>query len=252
MHLPQELYALLEALTNDLPLLLRHNLIGVYLFGSLVRGGFDPRWSDVDALAVTAHNLNAREYVRLEKWAATQRGNPWLSKLELSLVRQASLLRDDPRACQLKHGRLERGGWDANAILVASVRDGGAALFGPSPAEVLPPVTPQQLHGTLRREAEYLREVLAGPVGGRRDWPCYRAYAVLTACRILYTQATGCIGTKPQAARWALRQLPPRIHPLIRLALDNRASSATGRLPLREVRALIGECQHRLDAAGTV
>lgn len=250
-RLPVQVGDLLDALARDLPPLLRHNLIGVYLFGSLARGGFDPQLSDIDVLVVTRRNLSAREFARLEKWAAelvagSPKAGRWLERLELSCVRQASLLSDDPRACQLKHGRLTRCGWDAHAIVLLSASDGGAALYGPPPSAVLPPVTPGLLHATLRREAEYLREVLDGPPGGRREWPCYRAYAVLTACRILYTQATGRIGSKRASARWAQRRLKP-FGPLIDLALANRAPDAAGRLPLRAVRALVAECTRQLD-----
>ena len=46
----------------------------------------------------------------------------------------------------------------------------------------------------------------------------YRAYAILTMCRMLYTGQTGQVVSKPAAARWALQTQATRWHALIKAA----------------------------------
>ncbi len=43
----------------------------------------------------------------------------------------------------------------------------------------------------------------------------YRAYAVVTMCRVRHTLESGDVVSKPEAARWALEHVGPRWHDLI-------------------------------------
>ena len=47
-------------------------------------------------------------------------------------------------------------------------------------------------------------------------------YLVLTLCRALHTVATGTVGSKREAADWALGALDPEWQGLIQQALDDR------------------------------
>ena len=67
----------------------------------------------------------------------------------------------------------------------------------------------------------------------------YRAYTVLTICRMLYTLEFGTIVSKPTAARWAREALGPRWAPLIDRALADDTN---------ETRDLIGYALDRLHA----
>ena len=53
-NVPKDLSSLLQAMTTDLPEVLRGNLVGVYLWGSLTYDAFDEMCSDVDCVAVSA------------------------------------------------------------------------------------------------------------------------------------------------------------------------------------------------------
>jgi hypothetical protein len=48
-------------------------------------------------------------------------------------------------------------------------------------------------------------------------------YAVVTACRILYTLNTAEVASKPGALEWALRTLQPRWRPLLAQVRDERS-----------------------------
>src|SRR2546430_9937456 len=60
---------------------------------------------------------------------------------------------------------------------------------------------------------------MTAPASPWRGKPFYRTYAVLTLCRILYSHRKGGVVSKPRAARWALRALPPGRRSLVRVAL---------------------------------
>ncbi len=51
----------------------------------------------------------------------------------------------------------------------------------------------------------------------------YRAYAVLTLCRILYSFAKGTIVSKPIAAKWAIKNVPEELREVILRSLDSDA-----------------------------
>ena len=79
-------------------------------------------------------------------------------------------------------------------------------------------------------------------VGGEwRDRPKYRAYAVLTLCRILYTHAKGKVVSKPRAAIWACRKLPEGFEAPIRQALTAETDDDIGDIPLETI---IGMLDH--------
>ena len=97
----------------------------------------------------------------------------------------------------------------------------GRVLFGPDARTILPPITVEMVLAGLRKELEYLRE---GLTGVRMTNGAYRAYAVLTMCRIRYTLHTGTVTSKPQAARWAARR-HAEYADLIECALGHDGSS---------------------------
>src|SRR5689334_15413743 len=71
---------------------------GMYLFGSLVAGDFDPRRSDVDVLVVTGAEISADQFAALQ---AVHRDiaagdSVWAVEVEAYYLTQAALRRDDP------------------------------------------------------------------------------------------------------------------------------------------------------------
>lgn len=133
------------------------------------------------------------------------------------------LLRDEvlmmnSKACQYQFGRLSRGGSDGNPIFWMNILASGVALFGPTAPEFVPEITQTILHEALVRETNYIREEIENPESEWRDTPKYRAYAILTLCRILYSHEFGTITSKPAAAGWVLPRLPPLWRKVVRKA----------------------------------
>src|SRR5689334_20246089 len=78
---------------------LQDQFIGMYLYGSLSSGDFNPETSDIDFLFVTSDTLSEKTFFELEAmhqtiWAA---GLNWARKLEGAYVPAKLLLRHDPK-----------------------------------------------------------------------------------------------------------------------------------------------------------
>jgi hypothetical protein len=156
---------------------------------------------------------------------------PWAQHLEGSYVPQATLRRPEPGRpfLFLDNGarRLVRDPHCNSAYTRWSLRERGVPLAGPPAVELVAPVSDRE----LRDEAA---ERIAGYAAWAHELDAQRAgdplafsrwaqpYLVLTLCRLLRTLAEGRIGSKREAAEWALRTLEPRWHPLVERALADR------------------------------
>lgn len=209
-------------------------LVGLYLFGSLSWGDFDPATSDVDFLAVTRGRLDPALIERLRTMHDELAGSglPWATKLEGSYISRRAVRRFDPTnaihptigvdwpfglARHREHWIIERH----------IVRERGVTLFGPAPATLIDEVTPGDLRDAVRAILRaFWSHQLSGP-----DWlrPLdYQAFAILTMCRALYTIATGAVASKALAAAWAQDALPPPWPATVSRALATRGDSTPG------------------------
>jgi predicted nucleotidyltransferase len=206
---------------------LGRNLAGVYVYGSLSSGAFNPRSSDIDVLVTTreptddaAHERLAELYRAMLGWTDEQLAG----RLEAMFVPVKALAGPgipDIAVLELHPDegfKIQPLGPDF-VIQKHLLRTHGITLAGRDLAKLVAPVTTGELReaalGNLRRwwlpQLEFPGQFLTR---------MYQAYAVLTMCRTLCLLATGDVVTKPQAAAWALRAayLEPW-HPLIVSAL---------------------------------
>ncbi len=224
MILPHGVDALLDRLQREAAGLLRDNFVGLYVYGSLATGGFDPDTSDVDFIVATRSPLTPEQLNALEALhhALLVDGGSWAKKLEGGYVPLADLRRHDPNAGPflfINEGQIYQAGLGADwAIQRHFLRTRPSAIVGPSLAEHIDPVSPEQIREAVRLLfREWWVPMLERPDQlGRED---YRAFAVLTMCRALRLVTTGDMVSKPEAARWALDAVDDRWHPAIRLAM---------------------------------
>ncbi|HEX5505864.1 MAG TPA: aminoglycoside adenylyltransferase domain-containing protein [Thermomicrobiales bacterium] len=210
-----EVNAILDLLLREVRAALGERLVGLCLYGSLSLGDFDPESSDVDFLVVTEGELPGETLAAL---AALHRriaasGLPWSNRLEGSYIPRGAVRRYDP--VNATHPTIGAD-WDfgpgrhgRNWVLErAIVRERGVALWGPPPATLIDPVSPEDLRAAVRAMLhDFWARQLADP-----DWlrpRHYQAFAILTMCRALYTLEHGAVASKPVAAAWARGALGP-------------------------------------------
>lgn len=234
-NIPKDLSELLHRMAADFPAILRDNLVGLYLWGSLTYAAFDETCSDVDCIAVTRRDLDDREFSELDEWfRSSGQQYRWVQRIEIRFVIDQEFLDKTSRCCGFYHhtGKLVRHGSDGNPIIWINIANSGITLWGKDAKLIAPLVPDQCLRDALLLELNYLKESLATNAGDRSDKAfVYNAYAVLTACRILYSAHHMALVSKHQAFRWAMESVPPEWRAVIRTAKDNRLQNRGSTTP---------------------
>jgi Domain of unknown function (DUF4111)/Nucleotidyltransferase domain len=248
--------AILRAVLDGARAILGDRFVGMYLYGSLALGDFDPASSDIDFLVVTDADLPADRVEALQALhdRIAARDSPWATEIEGSYIPRDALRRYDPG--HALHPLIDRGGrlrleqHEIDTVIkLHGLRERGIVLAGPPPATLIDPVSPDD----LRHAVVELMRIWWAPM--RRD-PTrlrhygYQVYAVLTMCRTLHTLRHGTVVSKPVAARWALAELDPRWVPLIERALAWRKDMPDA-VNEGEVRATQELIQYTLDRCPT-
>ena len=229
---------LLAALRAGILAVLGPRLVGLYLYGSLAWGDFDPDLSDLDLMVTVRDDVTPADVAALRRMheALVAPGRSpdesyWRDRVEVQYVPMRRLLhfRDIPFwMANISPGEpihlLPAGSdWLTNWYFVQTY---GVVLYGP-PARVGARTEP------MLRDEEFFQAVREHAVSWRthiqsaRENPAYQAYAVLTMCRALYTLTHGCQVSKQAAARWAAVELAVDA-PLIRDALAWRRARGSG------------------------
>jgi len=219
-----EINAVLHALLAAVRAALGRHFTGMYLYGSLASGDFNPDTSDIDFLVVTAGELPDEMIPALVELHARVPGgvSPWAMKLEGRYLPQHALRRynpaDPPRPC-VHEGRFYLGVQESDWIIHRyTLREQGVALAGPALRTLIVSVGPDDLRrSTLGILREWWAPMLDDPARLRSSE--YQAYAVLTMCRALHTLQHGTVVSKLVAARWAQQALGARWAPLIERAM---------------------------------
>jgi hypothetical protein len=220
-----EVDTLLAHLLAEMRAVLGDELVGLYLYGSLSLGDFNPGSSDIDFLAATRGVLPDETLTQLAAMHAriAASGLPYAERLEGSYIPLRALRRHDP--ADNRHPTIGMdwafgvGPHGSNWIIERHiVREHGHALHGPPPRDLIDPVTPDALRADTREMLlSFWSQQLHGP-----DWLRtreYQAFAILTMCRALYVLAQGNVASKRVAAEWAKRALDPAWTLLIDRAL---------------------------------
>lgn len=205
-----DIKSLLESLLSRMRHILQERLVGLYLYGSLTTGDFDPARSDIDLLAATSSDVSDAEFDALhDMHLGFAQDNPvWDDRIDVQYLSVAALrtfrTQRSPIAI-ISAGEpfhmMEAGKeWLLNWYVV---REEGVALFGPPAGALIGPITWEEYAGCVR---DYAVEV-AHRMKDVRDRKG-QAYAILTMCRALRLHRTGERVSKRQAALWAQDELP--------------------------------------------
>lgn len=222
--------AVLRLLLEGVRAILGADLVGLYLYGSLSSGDFDPASSDIDFLVVTARELSGDTLAALRAMHAriATSGLPWATKLEGSYIPRTALRRHD--RANARHPSIGVD-WDFGigqhgsdwVIQRHIMREQGVVVWGLPPRTVIDPVTPDELRAAaIDTVLDFWAAQTQGP---EPEWlrpRAYQAFAILTMCRALYTAERGEVASKPVAAVWAGVALGRRWSPLVERALTWR------------------------------
>jgi streptomycin 3"-adenylyltransferase len=241
-----EAYA--QAVASAAGSVLGSRLVGVYLHGSAVLGGFDARRSDVDVLVVSDGPVPAAQRTATAGALGQQRLPCPARGLELSVVTAQAARQvtaepsfelhmttapDDPKVIDG-----HPGGGDADLVLHFAVCRSAGRLLGPGrpAAAVFGPVPAGLVLAQLAAELRWG----AGHAPGE--------YAVLNACRAWRFAADGALVSKVGGGRWAMPRVQGADRELIRAALDRQRCMPAAGLDRRAVRAFVGRLLSKVSA----
>jgi predicted nucleotidyltransferase len=204
-----DVQALLNAMTVHNREVLRPKLLGLILWGSYVVGDFNPRVSDLDLVAALSADVDAREFAALEQLHAALASDypDWAGRIEVRYATLATLNRPDAAGeiVSISPGEpLNRRRSDARWLVDwYVVRERGTALFGPTPSELLAPISRAQFVAAVRANVASWTN-WSETVRGYRG----QAYMILLLCRALRTTLYSDQLSKLAAGRWAQHALP--------------------------------------------
>lgn len=241
---PREFAARLAA---DLAGLLGDDLMGVYLHGSAVLGGWTANRSDVDVLFVLADGLGPDQVAAAGEVLLAAAGSAPGRGLECSAVAAGAAAVPAPPWPFLLHVGLRDGrpavdpgqdhAGDPDLLMhYAVARAAGAAVTGPPPEALIGEVSRPLILEYLAAELNW--GLAHGP----------ESYAVLNACRALVYLRSGQIVSKVAGGRTALRQAWGTGE-LIRSALNQQTGRDPERPPSRAAVAFVSEVATKLNTA---
>lgn len=224
----EDVNAFLHLLLTKIQAILGERLVGLYLYGSLSLGDFDPASSDVDFLAATTEDLPGEIAEQLHEMheAIALTDFTYAQRLEGSYIPRQALWRYNP---QNAHHPTIGTDWpfqvdfhgDNWVVERYIVREHGVIIYGPDPTTLIDRVTPQEVRTAVYAQVKNFWQHQPDQPDWLRE-RAYQAFAVLTLCRALYTLQEGIVSSKPQAALWACEAYP-RWKPIIERSLAWRS-----------------------------
>ena len=221
-----EVNEILQLLLDEVQRILDQQFAGMYLYGSLSSGDFDPASSDIDFLIVTTDMLdkktvNALDIMHKRIWDS---GLKWAAKLEGSYLPQGHLLRfekTDTAYPTVNEGKFYLAPHGSDWIIQRHIiREQGVTLAGPDPKSMIEAVSPDDIRyavtGILE---EWWYPMLDNPAWLRNHGSEYHAFAILSMCRSLHALEHGTIVSKPRAAKWVQQEFGDRWQTAIEQAL---------------------------------
>jgi len=220
-----EVNKVLNLLLENAKTILKDQFVGMYLYGSLASGDFNPETSDVDFLVVTSTYLPETTIAELETmhqriWAG---GLEWAKKLEGAYIPKALIRRHDSNAAPcptVNEKKFYVGGFGSDWIIQRHViREFGVVVEGPDPKTLINPISPDDIrNAVIETLNEWWFPMLADPSWLQQHESNYHGFAVITMCRALHAIKHGTIVSKPVAIQWAKEKLGSEWRPLLEQA----------------------------------
>jgi hypothetical protein len=226
-----EINGLLTDLSAAMQTVLQRHFVGMYLYGSLALGDFDPGTSDIDMMVITDGELPASDVAGLERMHARfgESGSPWASRLEVVYIPTNALQIDVAPTALFPQVEKDRewglypveSGW---VIQLFTLREHGLVVAGPDPTSLIAPIAPDD----VRRASAAHAVTWAEQARSDPKWLIWirnrehQTFVVMTLCRMLYSLRTGTVASKPGAARWMAEVSGTRWAELVRGGVTGR------------------------------
>lgn len=224
--------SLIKGFVEQSKRILRDNLVGVYLHGSLVMGCFNPQKSDIDLIIVIDKPISdsiKRAYldtvVQLNA-LAPKKG------IEMSIVLRAvckPFVYPTPFELHFSAGYLEWYGEDPDdyiremtgtdkdlAAHFTIINKRGKCLYGVPIEDVFAEVP----------SSDYMDSIWFDVEGATEEITEYPMYLTLNLARVLAYKKEGLVLSKKEGGDWALEHLPAEYRPLIADAMREYSESA--------------------------
>lgn len=206
--------------------ILKDNLVGIYLHGSLAMGCFNPRKSDLDLMFVTEHDVPDQQkrlfmdYIIRMNELAPDKG------IELSFARAefcANFIYPTPFELHFSNMHLnwyrnnpmdyieKMKGTDPDlAAHFTIIKHRGKTLYGKPINEVFGEVPAEAYLDSIKKDIEgAIEDVVDNPI-----------YIILNLCRVLAFIQEGLVLSKREGGEWGLKNIDPVYHELIAEALE--------------------------------
>ncbi len=245
-----EVNAALQDFAGRIRAILGRRFLGLYLYGSLALGDFNPDTSDLDFIVVTRGAILADRFSALAEMHAwfDRSDSPWARRIEAAYIPREAL--NHPTPTQAAYPQVEKGaelfraplepGWVFQRY---TLREHGVVVAGPVPRALVAPVDPAEMRQAAAAIAgEWLERSRRDPAWIAWARPrSHLSFVVLTLCRLLYSLETGAVCSKPAAARWVREHTGGRWEQLIQRALADQQDCREAPEPeLQEMLALLG------------
>jgi predicted nucleotidyltransferase len=220
-----ELRQVLNIFADEISAVLRGNLVGIYLVGSIASGDFDLD-SDVDFLVVTKTDLTEADMKLLQDiqikvhdidcYPAKHLEGSYISIADLNnwrLVGEKKLYYFDNGSTTYEESTHDNK-WHVRWIL----RERGITLAGPNPQTILKPIPSNEMLNEIKRTMLQVWRLFQDETDRPVSFFNSRfgqSFTVLTYCRMLHTLHTGTVQSKKAGAKWAKDFVDPKWGKLI-------------------------------------
>ncbi len=227
-----EPFELLNIIKNEYQTILKENLCGIYVHGSLAFGCFNPVKSDIDFIVVVNEPPTPEQKQALIQTLlrlnpdATEKGfemsvvllrdcrdfsHPTLFELHFSNTHLDKAIENLPEYCRIINGK------DPDlAAHFTVIKHVGIVLCGKPINEVFGGIS----------KAAYLDSIKADIESAEDEIENNPVYFILNLCRVLAYIRGGLVVSKADGGKWGLTHLPREYTALIQKALDCYSSDA--------------------------
>lgn len=214
----EDVNEVLMLLSDGLQALLRDQLVGLYLTGSLTYGDFNHGSSDIDFLAVLKDELSEAqlEEVRSLHKVIAEKVPHWAKSLEGSYITTEMLSSTEAPTQERPYvngGKVSYCPYGNEWIInLYALQECGQVIYGNQLSELLPTVTIEQVREASKKDllADWVPKIDDPDAFNQPlyDSEHIKNYAVLTMCRILHRANNDNMASKKVASKWVKKEYP--------------------------------------------